>query len=162
MIVSSIIFLLIGSVSDGGVWSNTDFAQDLEADEVDLPSPSPLPGTDIPFPCVFVADEAFPLKQYMMRLFPKKNDRLSDDEHIFNYRLSRARRVIENTFGIMTAKWQILRSCINCSPEHAEKIVKALVCLHNFLIPCNNTEYCPPWSVDTEHNGEIEMGTWRV
>ena len=46
--------MFVESVSDGGVWNNTDFAQDLEA-EVDLPLPSLLPGEDIPFPCVFVA-----------------------------------------------------------------------------------------------------------
>ncbi|KYQ50119.1 hypothetical protein ALC60_10812 [Trachymyrmex zeteki] len=150
-----------GSVSDGGVWNNIDFVQDLEAEEVDLPLPSPLPGEDIPFSYVFVADEAFPLKKYIMRPYPKKNDRMSDDERIFNYRLSRARRVIENTFGILAAKWQILNSCINCSPKHAEQIAKALVCLHNFLIT-SSSEYCPPWFTDTERsNGETETEAWR-
>jgi len=149
-------------VSDGGVWNNTDFTQDLEAEEVNLPLPSPLPGTDVSFPYVFVADEAFPLKKYMMRTFPKKNDKMSDEERIFNYRLSRARMSIENTFGIMAAKWQILHSYISCSTKHAEQIVKSLVCLHNFLMTCGRAEYCPPYFVDTERNGEIETGTWRL
>ncbi|XP_018361253.1 PREDICTED: uncharacterized protein LOC108759992 [Trachymyrmex cornetzi] len=144
-----------GSVSDGGVWNNTDFAQDLEAGEVNLPPPSSLPGTDVPFPYVFVADEAFPLRNYLMRPFPKKNERMSDEERIFNYRLSRARRTIENAFAILTIKWEILLSCLSCSPEHAEQIVKAIICLHNFLITCSRSEYCPQFR-NTEHNDEIE------
>lgn len=133
----------------------------MEPEKVDLPPPSSLPGTNILFPYVFVADEAFPLKKYLLRPFPKKNDRMPDNERIFNYRLSRARRVIENIFGIMAARWQILRSCISCSAENAEQVVKALVCLHNFLMTCSRAEYCPPRLVDTERNGEIETWTWR-
>ncbi|XP_020299084.1 uncharacterized protein LOC109863260 [Pseudomyrmex gracilis] len=115
-----------GSLSDGSVWSNTDLMQALEEGTINLPPPTPLPGTNVPFPYVFVADEAFPLSTYMMRPFSKKNVEMSDDERIFNYRVSKARKVIENIFGIMGAKWQILNSCISCSPKHAKHIIKAL------------------------------------
>lgn len=43
--------------------------QALEDGTADLPSSIPLPGTDVPFPYVFVGDEAFPLSTYMMRPF---------------------------------------------------------------------------------------------
>src|SRR5580765_6939347 len=160
-----IIFLFAGSISDGGVWSNTDLRQALEEGTANLPPHTPLSGADVsdPFPYVFVADEAFPLPTYMMRPFPRKNVNLTDNERIFNYRLSRARRIIENTFGIMGAKWQILNSCISCSPKHAEQITKALVCLHNFMMTCGHVEYCPPGFADIEHNsGEIRTGAWRA
>lgn len=79
--------------------------QALEDGTADLPPSTPLPGTDVPFPYVFVADKAFPLSTYMMRPFPRRNVNMSsNDERIFNYRLSRARRIIENTFGIITTK----------------------------------------------------------
>lgn len=135
----------------------------LEEGTADLPSPTPLPGTDVLFPYVFVADEAFPLSTYMMRPFPRKNINLSNDERVFNYRLSRARRIIENTFGIMGVRWQILNSCISCSPKNAELIIKALVCLHNFMMTCGRAQYCSQGLIDIEHNnGEIERGTWRA
>ncbi|XP_071576462.1 uncharacterized protein [Temnothorax nylanderi] len=59
-----------GSISDGRVWSNSDFGQALDHGEVDLPLDKPLPGTDISFLHFFVGDEAFPLKKYLMRPFP--------------------------------------------------------------------------------------------
>lgn len=102
---------VLGSISDGGVWSNSDFGQALYHDEVDLPLDKPLPGTDIPFPHFFVGDEAFPLKKYLMRPFSgRMHHVLPDEQRIFNYRLSRARRVSENAFGILTMRWQVLNS----------------------------------------------------
>ncbi|XP_071645996.1 uncharacterized protein [Temnothorax longispinosus] len=75
-----------GSISDGGVWANTDFADDLASGNVSLPDPSPIPGKERPFPYVFVGDEAFPLTEYMMRPYPRRT--LTDENRIFNYRLS--------------------------------------------------------------------------
>lgn len=48
---------VLGSMSDGGVWSNSEFGQALNNGDVDLPPNKPLPGTDIPFPYFLVGDE---------------------------------------------------------------------------------------------------------
>ncbi|XP_018371358.1 PREDICTED: uncharacterized protein LOC108766517 [Trachymyrmex cornetzi] len=69
-----------GSMSDGGVWTNTEFAQDLQSTFVDLPTPKPLPGIDIPFPYMFVGDEAFPLTTYLMRPYSCKTREYVDRE----------------------------------------------------------------------------------
>ena len=50
-----------------------------------------------------MADEAFPLRMGLMSPHPhgKKKDRLPYDKSFFNYRLSKARRIVENAFGIL-------------------------------------------------------------
>jgi len=66
-----------------------------------------------------------------MRPYAGKNLRLK--KRVFNYRLSRARRFIECTFGIMSNKWRIFHRPLNVSKPFAENIIKACVLLHNFV-----------------------------
>lgn len=116
---------------------------------------------------VFVGDEAFPLKMYLLRPYNRKD--LQDAERIFNYRLSRTRRVIENTFGILVSRWQILSKTICCNPDNVTNIIKALVCLHNYIMTAEEQHvtlrtrlYCPLDLVDHETaNHEEILGTWR-
>lgn len=81
-----------GSHSDGGVFKNSPIGQALEDGELDLPSPTNIPGSDVSLPFVFVGDEAFQLRPDFMRPYPGGS--LDGCRRIFNYRLSRARLVI--------------------------------------------------------------------
>lgn len=105
-----------------------------------------------------VGDSAFPLKTYLMRPFPGKL--LDSEKFNFNKRLSRARRVIENAFGILVARWRILLTTLNILPSNADKIVKACVILHNFL-KLNDSSYCPQDYVDRYAGENIINGLWR-
>lgn len=49
------------------------------------------------------------------------------------FRLSRARRIVENAFGIMSHTWRILLSRIHTDPVTANNIVLACCVLHNYL-----------------------------
>ena len=49
---------------------------------------------------------------------------------VFNYRLSRARPVVECAFGILASRWRMYQRAIATS---AEVCVKATCVLHNFL-----------------------------
>lgn len=60
----------------------------------------------INMPFVFVGNDAFPLVDRIMKPFaPPRGGTLTDAEKIFNYRLSRARRYVDNAFGILTSKF---------------------------------------------------------
>lgn len=97
---------------------------------MNLPKSAPLTMNGSPLPYL-LGDEAFQLTDYLLRPYPGKG--LNQERTIFNYRLSRARRTIENTFGILVSRWRILKRLIICTVEKSMKIVQAIVCLHNWL-----------------------------
>ena len=132
-----------GSHSDGGVFANTAFGKALNKNLISLPQPSPLENEidSEAVPYCFVGDEAFPLKIILMRPYP--GQQLPLDKRIYNYRLSRARRVIENTFGIVSARWRIFRRPIISSVENAVLFTKTACLLHNFLQDNCSDTYCP-------------------
>ena len=119
-----------GRNSDGGTFSNSLFGRALDEGSLILPAANYLPNIGL-VPHVLVGDEAFPLKTYMMRPYPGRG--LTHDERIFNYRLSRARRIVENAFGILAVKWRIYHRTMEQTPETVDETVKATCVLHNFL-----------------------------
>ncbi|XP_048513980.1 protein ALP1-like [Athalia rosae] len=153
-----------GSQSDGGIFQSSELGQRLEGKTLGIPPSNYLPGTDADMPFFLVGDAAFPLKPYLMK--PYSGRELPDRDAIFNYRLSRARRVIENSFGILSARWRIFRHPICASLENTESIVESAICLHNFIMKTAGRklqqEYCPPNFIDIELPGcNLVEGEWR-
>ena len=119
-----------GKQSDGSIFANSFMGKALASQTILIPKKNVVEGnTSLPY--VFVGDEAFPLKNYLMRPFP--GSRLNSERRVYNYRLSRARRTIENAFGIMTSKFRVLRRPISLSPNGVDEVVKACCVLHNLL-----------------------------
>ncbi|CAB4037701.1 Hypothetical predicted protein, partial [Paramuricea clavata] len=106
-----------GSNSDGGIFFKFTTGSKVRATG--------------PMPYVIVGAEAFPLKTYLLRPYPGRD--LSIDKRIFNYRLSRARRISENAFGLLAQRWRIFQRRINLHPEQCEKVVQACSVLDNYL-----------------------------
>lgn len=120
-----------GKNSDGGILVNSNLGKSLENDALNVPKSKTLPGTDVELPMVIVGDEAFPLKTYLMRPYPGRN--LTNDKVIFNYRLSRARRISENAFGILQQKFRIFRRMLQGDPKNLTMIVTAACVVYNFI-----------------------------
>ena len=57
-----------------------------------------------------LGDDTFPLRRNLLK--PFSHGKLSLEEKIFNYRLSRARRVVENAFGMLVSRFHIFLQAI--------------------------------------------------
>ena len=149
-----------GRISDGGVFKNCNIYQMFEEKKLDVPELTPLAGTTTLSPYVLIADDAFPLKTYILK--PYSQVGLTNEKRIFNYRLSRARRVVGNAFGILLNRFRVFMSPINLVPEKVEAITMACCALHNFL-RANTDVYMPPGSVDKEDlvTHIVQPGDWH-
>lgn len=147
-----------GRNSDGAILEYTKFYQYLRNNQLQLP----LKEENIEqMNYVFLGDEAFALQKHILRPFSQSE--LTYKKRIFNYRLSRARNVVENTFGLITARFRILHTAITVQPENAKDIIIAICVLHNFL--CRKSKsYFNRKTVDSEnkitHDIKID-GEWR-
>lgn len=121
-----------GSTADSRVFRASRMGRRLLEGRFNVPADKPLPGTSGPdMPYVLVADEAFALSRHLFRPYSKHN--LNAQRRVFNYRLSRARRYIECTFGILTSKWRIFHSALQLNLKNAEGVIQACCVLHNII-----------------------------
>lgn len=126
----------MGRFSDSGILSDGVFGQKLKDGELMLPHEEPLYLGRVPMPYVFVGDAAFPLMVNLMRLYLETRS-TTEFKRIFNYRLCRARRVVENAFGILASRFRVFRRPFECRVDLVDKVVKAACVLHNYLIKFN-------------------------
>ena len=102
-------------MSDGGNWLRNSFwkALEIENNPLRICPPKPLPGNGKSIPHVFVGDDAFRLTAYLTKPYPQIG--LTEQKRVFNYRLSRCRRISENGFGILSGECsESLFSCSLC------------------------------------------------
>ncbi|GFW84474.1 protein ALP1-like [Trichonephila clavipes] len=112
-----------GRVSDGGVWGNSKLRQTITNGDMNIPEAAGLPGSASKLPFVIVADDAFPLMPNIMKPYPGSN--FSKECLVFNCRPSRARRVSENAFGILAARFRVFDTTILTSVPNTKLIVLA-------------------------------------
>ncbi|KAL4720970.1 hypothetical protein ACJJTC_019230 [Scirpophaga incertulas] len=128
-----------GRISNGGVYKNTKLYSLMVKDKLNLPTPTPLEGRDKVIPYFLLGDSAFALTKNMLKPFPGQTHAKGTLERVFNYRLSRARRVVENVFGIMAQVFRVLRKPLMVEPDKAAVIVLTIAHLHNYLRAYSDT-----------------------
>lgn len=148
-----------GSGSDGGIFNDTGLKRSLEDNTASLPPPEPLVEGQEDVPYFLVGDDAFALSHFLMKPFPMRN--LTMEQRIFNYRISRARRVVENVFGILASRFRCMLSTFTLSPDKVSEMVVTCCVLHNILRdrqPNLNVRL-----VDREdpHTHQLVPGEWR-
>ena len=147
-----------GRISDGGVYDGCCLQQALSRRSDMFPDAAPCLGDQRPLQYYIVADDAFPLQENMMKPFSHKD--MIHQHRIFNYRLSRARRVVENAFGILSNRFCVFFTKIALEPAKVTEIVLATCALHNMLREEIGTA---PGVADVEdpQTHHVTTGSWR-
>lgn len=147
-----------GHENDAGIFSSTDLYRKFDNGLADIPPQAAVEGHMLPH--VLLGDDIFMLKPWLVKPYPGVG--LEEKEKIANYRISRARRTIENAFGILRARWRIFAGPMKAKLDLVDLIVQACTCLHNYLLSTENARYTPEGFVDSYNSsGDLINGKWR-
>ena len=92
---------------------------------------------------------------------PYSHRNLTRQERIFNYRLSFARQVVENAFGIMSMRFRVLTTTQQHSPKVATLVTSICFVLHNIIRDRYPLMQAPMLDrKDQDHN--LIPGAWRT
>ncbi|XP_068907626.1 putative nuclease HARBI1 [Tenebrio molitor] len=148
-----------GRISDGGVFSNSTLCTAIQKNTLNFPQATTFPQSAKSAPFVIVADDAFRLSTHIMKPWGQRSNTMAK---IFNYRLSRARRVVENAFGILANRFQVLQKEIKLSVDKVQQITLTCCLLHNF-IKAKDGKIFYLHGVDVENVNTVSFmeGEWR-
>ena len=147
-----------GSAGDGGTWNKCNLHAAIEDNNrCGFPEDTTLPQDDRALPFHIVGDDAFALKPWLMKPFSHQSQ--VPHEKIFSYRLSRARRVVENAFGLLQARLRVFGTTLQLDPKVVKTVTMCGCVLHNLLL-----EKYPFATAEVDHeDGQHNMipGAWR-
>lgn len=128
----------------------------LEANELEVQRNDRfLPNSDVQLPLFFIADGGFAIKNYLMT--PYRQSRfMTIAQKIFNIRLSHARTLIEQAFGMLCKRWSIFQTPLDFNLQTTEMMIAAAVCLHNYIINSHLNEIDESDGDDEDDNDDSD------
>lgn len=107
-----------------------------------------------------VGDDAYSLSNSLITPCSKSNADV--DQYNFNYYQSSLRMHIEQAFGMLVARWRILRGGLQYSVEVSTRIICLLMKLHNFILENDRSRsYIIHYLSDSERTAlENEVNQW--
>ena len=148
-----------GRAGDAGVFQDSSLKKALDTNTLRLPAPQNIEGITTKISYHIVGDDAFPLRKDIMKPYPHRN--LDKPKRIFNYRLSRARRVVENAFGILANRFRVFLTTIKLDPDKVVDIILATCCLHNLMVEQNKNNYISVQDFEDVEHLHFMNGQWR-
>ena len=145
------------SSSDAQIFNRSKLKRRIENGTLGLPSPEPLgPGaksTLLPAGgrclCPYALSGQYSRQQ------------LTREERIANYRISRGRRVVENSSGILVKSFRVLLTTMEQRPKVVRDIVLTCVVLHNMLKSHQGGADRPPTPADEIQPPQADQGEQR-
>ncbi|XP_050033077.3 uncharacterized protein [Dermacentor andersoni] len=80
-------------------------------------------------PPLILCDQAFPLTPNLIKPFASTSS--SKEQKLFNYELSKSRRIVENAFGRLKARFRFVMKRMECDISNVPIIIRACCVLHN-------------------------------
>jgi hypothetical protein len=131
----------------------------MDDDPIGFLPAEPLPNDNEGVPYFLIGDDAFALRSNMMK--PYSHRGMNEDERIFNYRLSMARGVVENAFGILANRFRVPLTTMNHAPATVRRIATTCLCLHNLM----RIRYPRQQNIRLDReddNHQVIPGQWRT
>lgn len=98
-------------------------------------------------PLVLLGDPAYPLLEWLMKAFPDTGH-LTPQQRYYNYRLSKARVVVEHAYGRLKGRWRCLMKRLDIDVMDVPELVLACCVLHNVCI-MHGEDYISAWDEDS-------------
>ena len=140
-----------GSVHDARILSNSSLFAKGEAGTLLPDSKRLLNGCNVPL--FVLGDPAYPLLPWLMKGYANSGT-LTVKQRSFNYRLSRARFVVENAFGRLKGRWRCLLKCNDTDISLLSNVIAACCTLHN-LCEVHGDAFDDDWAVDISSHSNV-------
>ena len=117
-----------GRVHDARVFANSSLYQRGQSGNLLPDWKEEIAGKEVPI--VLLGDPAYPLLPWLMKAYPN-NGRLTPEQKRYNYRLSKARVVVEHCYGRLKGRWRCLLKRLDVDVSDAPELIAACCVLHN-------------------------------
>ena len=117
-----------GSVHDARVLANSTLFRKVTSGDLLQGDKEDIQGQELGL--YLIGDSAYPLSPWLIKPFAFSST-LTTRQKTFNYRLSRARVVVEIAFGRLKARWRRLSKQIDMHIDNVPHIIVACCVLHN-------------------------------
>ena len=130
-----------GRVHDTCMFSNSSLYHGRQSSNILFPDvKESISGKDI---SLVLGDPAYPLLQWLMKAFPD-NGRLSREQKLFNYRLSKAHVVVEHSYGRLKGRWRCLLKRLDIDVRDASELVAAC-CIFDNICEVHGDTFIDDW-----------------